>query len=354
MRPPEVFVRELTPDEGERLRSVSQAGEVPVQAPAGDDPAGVVYGHVGAGDRPAGAHRRVARAQGDPRVQREGFGRWTLTIGAGARGRRRPRERDRVVSIARARPDTRGVPLTRWSLVEAAPRISPARGSMPRRRRCARSSTAPGLSHQRIRSWKWSPDPDFAAKAQRVLSLYRERPKGGRVVCFDEMGPIQLIPNQGSGWAPEKLPERLRGSHKPKGGALPLRRLRRPRRPPDRAPAPAQGPGRGGPLPGHDPDALRPRAAPLHGDGQPLLLLDAEGPRTGRKVERRAHPHAHLRQLPNRIECHFWAIQEFVVKNADYDSWDELAIAMVRHISYRNGPHRNRRLAELERRRRVA
>ena len=56
----------------------------------------------------------------------------------------------------------------------------------------------------------------------------------------------------------------------------------------------------------------------------------------------------------NRIECHFWAISEFVIKNADYGSWEELAIAMARHISYRNGPHRDRRLAELERRRRVA
>jgi hypothetical protein len=56
----------------------------------------------------------------------------------------------------------------------------------------------------------------------------------------------------------------------------------------------------------------------------------------------------------NRIECHFWAIQEFVGKNADYESWDQFALAMARHISYRNGPHRNRRLDELERRRRVA
>ena len=39
-----------------------------------------------------------------------------------------------------------------------------------------------------------------------MLSLYREQPEGGVVVCFDEMGPIQLIPHQGSGWAPEKHP----------------------------------------------------------------------------------------------------------------------------------------------------
>lgn len=56
----------------------------------------------------------------------------------------------------------------------------------------------------------------------------------------------------------------------------------------------------------------------------------------------------------NRIECHFWALGEFVVKNADCESWDELAGAMARHISYRNGPHRDRRLAEAERRKRVA
>ena len=32
------------------------------------------------------------------------------------------------------------------------------------------------------------------------------------------MGPIQLIPHQGSGWAPVKRPERLRATYS-KGGA---------------------------------------------------------------------------------------------------------------------------------------
>jgi len=56
----------------------------------------------------------------------------------------------------------------------------------------------------------------------------------------------------------------------------------------------------------------------------------------------------------NRIECHFWALGEFVVKNADYENWEQLGGAMARHISYRNGPHRDRRLVEAERRKRVA
>ena len=75
-----------------------------------------------------------------------------------------------------------------------------------------------GLSHQRTRSWKWSPDPDFQAKAERVLGLYRECPQNGVVICFDEMGPIQLIPHQGSGWARQKRPERLRATYSKHGG----------------------------------------------------------------------------------------------------------------------------------------
>jgi hypothetical protein len=49
------------------------------------------------------------------------------------------------------------------------------------------------------------------------------------------------------------------------------------------------------------------------------------------------------------IECHFWGIGEFVIKNADYPDWNTLAQAMADHISYRNGPHRDQRLINAER-----
>ncbi len=52
----------------------------------------------------------------------------------------------------------------------------------------------------------------------------------------------------------------------------------------------------------------------------------------------------------NRIECHFWAIGEFVVKNSDYPNWDALTAAMAGHTTYRNGPHRDQRLLKAERR----
>ena len=51
-----------------------------------------------------------------------------------------------------------------------------------------------GFSFQRPKTWKESPDPDFAAKktAERVCALYRAAPPNGRVICFDEFGPIEV------------------------------------------------------------------------------------------------------------------------------------------------------------------
>jgi hypothetical protein len=51
-----------------------------------------------------------------------------------------------------------------------------------------------------------------------VLCLYRAEPEDGVVVCFDEMGPIQLIPHHGTAWAPQRLPRRLRATYKRRHG----------------------------------------------------------------------------------------------------------------------------------------
>jgi transposase len=208
-----------------------------------------------------------------------------------------------------------------------------------------------GLSHQRTRSWKWSPDPDFAEKAERVLSLYRAQPEGGVVVCFDEMGPIQLIPHHGSGWAPEKLPERLRATYSKKNGVRYL-------------------------FGAYDVQADR-----LHGrlrahknaqevlgfyrqirmryDPRLRIYLVADNLSTHKTQAIRewaATSNVELVFTPtyasflNRIECHFWTINEFVVKNADYQSWEQFRLAIARHISYRNGPHRDQRLIKAEHR----
>ncbi len=56
----------------------------------------------------------------------------------------------------------------------------------------------------------------------------------------------------------------------------------------------------------------------------------------------------------NRVECHCLPTSEFVVKNADYLDWDAFAHALARHVTYCNGPHRDQRLTDLERRRQIA
>jgi hypothetical protein len=121
--------------------------------------------------------------------------------------------------VAGARPDTQGVPLTRWSLPRLAGyladqgivQISPVH--------LGRVLAEANLSFQRTRTWKASPDPDYQAKTARILALTRERPTdGGVVIAFDQMGPVSLRPTPGGGWAPKGRPERQRADYNRRHG----------------------------------------------------------------------------------------------------------------------------------------
>jgi transposase len=56
----------------------------------------------------------------------------------------------------------------------------------------------------------------------------------------------------------------------------------------------------------------------------------------------------------NPVECHFSALSQFVVCNADYIDWDAFGYALARHVRYRNGEHRDRLIAAAEKRHRIA
>ena len=49
------------------------------------------------------------------------------------------------------------------------------------------------LRPHRMKVWLHSPDPDFAAKVDRIAQLYLEPPKGAVVVCVDEKPGIQAL-----------------------------------------------------------------------------------------------------------------------------------------------------------------
>src|SRR6266566_4526583 len=350
MRPPDVFVRELPPEEGLPLRNISRKAKYQSKRQRAmillASSTGMSAPQIATLVRTDESHvRKVIHAFND-----RGFGSLDPDYRGGRPKKTTPVERDRIVSVARARPDTQGVALTRWSLPKLQAHLA-GMGILLGEETLRQTLIGAGLSHQRTRSWKWSPDPDFQAQAERVLGLYRQQPQDGVVVCFDEMGPIQLIPHQGSGWAPHKRPERLRATYSKNNGVRYLF----------------------GAYDVHA-DRLHGRLRP-HKSAQEVLGFYHQIRMRYRPKIRiyliadnlSAHKTPDIRQWAdlnnvelvftptyasflNRIECHFWAIGEFVVNNADYPDWDTFKTAMADHIQYRNGPHRDQRLLKAERR----
>src|SRR3954462_13171574 len=349
MRPPEVFVRELSAQDGARLKSISRKAKYQSKRQRAvillASATGMSAPQIAAMARTDESHvRKVIHA-----FNQEGFASLDPDYRGGRPKKTTPEQRDRIVAVARARPDTVGVALTRWSLAKLAEHLA-GMGIVLCEQALRQTLRAAGLSHQRTRSWKWSPDPEFAPKAERVLSLYRAIPDDGVVVCFDEMGPIQLIPHHGSGWAPVKRCQRLRATYSKGNGVRYLF----------------------GAYDVHA-DRLHGRLRAHKNAGEVLAFY--------RQIRMRYHPRLRIYLIAdnlsthktpsicdsaavsnvelvftptyasflNRIECHFWGIGEFVINNADYHSWDALAKAMADHIRYRNGPHRDQRLITAER-----
>lgn len=349
MRPPEVFVRELSVKEGSRLKHLSTSGRYRCTRQRAMillcSATGMSAPEIAATVLSDESHVRKVIHDFNER----GFQALDPDYRGGRPKKTTPEQRDRIVAVARARPDTQGVALTRWSLTKLAEHLQ-GLGISLSREALRWLLIGAGLSHQRTRSWKWSPDPDFKAKAERVLSLYRAQPEGGVVVCFDEMGPIQLIPHQGSGWAPLGRPERLRATYKRRHGVRYLfgaydvhaDRLH-------------------GRLRGHKNSGevlAFYRQIRMRYDAKLRIYLIADNLSTHNTLPIRSWAGENNVELVftptyasflNRIECHFWAIGEFVVRNADHENWDVLAKAMADHIRYRNGPHRDQRLARAER-----
>lgn len=122
-------------------------------------------------------------------------------------------QRQQIVAVAGARPDNQGAPLTRWSLPRLADHLAEQAIVDISAGHLGRLLADAGLSFQRTRTWKASPDPDFEAKAARVLELKAAPPAdGGAVIAFDQMGPISLRPMAGAGWAKVGRPERQRAT----------------------------------------------------------------------------------------------------------------------------------------------
>lgn len=351
MRPPSVFVRPLAPAEGQRLKRLSRKAK-----------------HASTRQRAAillaSATEMSAREIAEMWMSDEshvrkvihdfnqhGFASLRPRFRGGRPRRISSEDEARIVALAGARPDTLGVPLTRWSLHKLAEYLR-GQGMQVSPAHLSRILARAGLSFQRTRSWKASPDPDYEQKAARILALYRRPPADGVVISFDEMGPVSLCPHQGRGWAARGRPQRHRATYSRRSGVRYLV----------------------GALDVHA-SYLRARLRPRR-DGASTLTFMKMIRLAYRRSKRiywiqdnlschwtpairqwAAQSNVELVPTPtyasylNRIESHFGPIGEFVVKNADYLDWDSFGLAMANHISYRNDPDRRRqRLEQTERR----
>ena len=209
-----------------------------------------------------------------------------------------------------------------------------------------------GITFQRTKTWKESPDPlkeDKLARIEWCLEHARDR-----TFAFDEFGPLTIRPVGGSAWAPKGKPRRLRANYnKPHGsrqlfacysvgddelwgtiepakGAVPtLRALQ----------------------------SIRTRVD----DGEPLhVILDNLNHHRGRAIREWCEANdVELLFTPtyaswaNPIEAHFGPLRQFVLAASDHPDHAALGRAIQSYLRWRNSHTRDPQLLEAERRHRA-
>jgi transposase len=197
-----------------------------------------------------------------------------------------------------------------------------------------------GIRWRHTKTWKESKDPQFRQKYRRIRRLYRNRPAGGRRICVDEWGPLNLLPRHGQCLAKKgkKRVERHRATYQRTQGVRHF-------------------------LAAYDLETghlfgqftsrktwkewlaflkwLRRRYRPqetLH------LVLDNYGTHLKKEVLDWAKTHnIKFYFVPtdaswlNRIECQFTALKKFALDNSDYRSHEEQQEAIESYLAWRNG-----------------
>ena len=118
-------------------------------------------------------------------------------------------EEEYVVAVAAQRPGKAGAPFTRWSIRKLAAHLA-ADADRPIRigRETLRTLLARrGVTFQRTRTWKESPDPHKEAKLAAIEDALEHHAEA--TFAFDEFGPLGIRPVAGAGWARTGHPWRL-------------------------------------------------------------------------------------------------------------------------------------------------
>ncbi|MFI0425298.1 IS630 family transposase [Spongiactinospora sp. 9N601] len=215
-RKPEVFVRPLSMEEGRRLQKITRTAKDPVKLRR------AIVVLMSAQGRPASAIQELMQVSDDYVRQvvhtfnERGFDALDPKWSGGRPRRISEWVRERICLIARTTPAEWGITaFSTWSLSKLAAHLQQIRlvtSISPQH--LSRILKTGGVSWQATTTWKSSDDPAFIAKMCRVLALYDARPRGGRVVCADEFGPLNLQPRKGRVWRTRRRPRRLRATYR--------------------------------------------------------------------------------------------------------------------------------------------
>jgi transposase len=213
-RHPEVFVRDLSMQEGQKLQRITRTAKDPVKLRRAIV---VLMSGQGqsAGDIVALLHvdegyvRDVIHA-----FNERGFDALDPKWSGGRPPAVDEATRQKVVAMAKTDPRALGLPFSTWSLVKLTAHLAREKITTVGREAIRQILRKEKVSFQTTTTWKPSNDPDFVAKMLRVLDLYDHRPAGGRVICYDEFGPLNLMPRKGKAWRPAGRPRRLRATYK--------------------------------------------------------------------------------------------------------------------------------------------
>jgi transposase len=187
------------------------------------------------------------------------------------------------------------------------------------------------------KTWKDSDDPQFWPKYRSIRRLYGKRPKGGRRICIDEFGPLNLQPRGGKHYARTGHVNRHRATYSRRGGVRHM-------------------------FGAYDMERetlvgtfathknwmtflaflkwLRRR----YRSGEVLHIV-LDNAKFHMKVEVRSYAASHEIKFYwtptnaswlNRIECHFTALRKFTLDDTDYRSHEEQQEAIEQYLNWRN------------------
>lgn len=217
-RKPEIFLRDLEPGEAQKLVRIARRAKDRVRLRR----AGMALASLQGRSVPEIADMFAAKQDTVRELIKtfndRGFAALDPKARRGSTPRIGPPVREQIARVAKCDPARLGCRFTCWSLSKLRDYLAEHERITVSRETIRLVLKDAGISFQNTKTWKHSTDPDFAAKLARILALYDQAPDGGRVVCVDEFGPLNLMPRPGKGWYPIREPARLRATFHRTGG----------------------------------------------------------------------------------------------------------------------------------------